>query len=617
MTEQTNFQIPPTGFGSYLQDILPEDIAISAGAFAASMQQIKNIQNVDFEQFSQVAMSIEATTKGLNLINGTNVPTDITLADSGISRLALGSGPNGCYTVSDFFGCMSGLPYSWVELQNNILATQTTKLSNIYNQLYLATTWEPAILDIQYTSAPGPLYTITGITILDSGGGYGRGSAVAPTITIAGGSGATATCTIGTDSSISGSNGNGTFGRITSVTLTSPGIATATIPTITIECPPTAALLVSIDGNISTLGINTATGTVGWPGMNSIITGYITQANDEITSITNNKSRLVNVLNTVYNSMGRQLLLEQRARFILLSPVPTPRDNRINQYPNTIINFTDALGTMANNTYPHMYAQTIEAISNLDNIGGQSIVGLMRQERNKSRLQKIGIELDTDIPGVMGEDMCPVLLSNNTIPMGKVGIDVVGINGNITNPTTTYTVPSVLLQKQDSTTISTIPLGYYDPNTNDYIKSTAILTKNTPIQDILKVSSTTINTNVNLLGPNNNGTGPAAPKLGISATTKDEVQSGQTDTGINGVNVVQIQPIAVVTSGAVVGSMQGSPLDIGKSEVLGSLAGSQSTNLVPCTLNSPYTSSVLLPNQLTVEEAIEEVIKCNCDCWVD
>ena len=35
MADQPNFQIPPLGFGSYLQDILPEDVAIAAGAFAA------------------------------------------------------------------------------------------------------------------------------------------------------------------------------------------------------------------------------------------------------------------------------------------------------------------------------------------------------------------------------------------------------------------------------------------------------------------------------------------------------------------------------------------------------------------------------------------------------
>jgi len=53
--------------------ILPNDIAISSGAFSVAMQQINNIAGVDIEKFAQVAFSIE-TTRGLNLINGTHVP---------------------------------------------------------------------------------------------------------------------------------------------------------------------------------------------------------------------------------------------------------------------------------------------------------------------------------------------------------------------------------------------------------------------------------------------------------------------------------------------------------------------------------------------------------------
>jgi len=617
MFSNTSFQIPPLGFGSYLQDIIPEDVAISAGAFSSAMQQIRNITSVDFEEFSQVVSSLEATTKNLNDINGTDVPTDITLANAAKNILALGSGPNGCYTTSDFFGCMSGLPYSWNELKNSILSAQTTKLSNIYNQLYLATTWEGATVSVQYTTNPGPTYTIIGLTITDPGGGYGRGGAPAPTITIAGGSGATATCTIGTDSANAGSNGSGTFGRVTTVTLTSPGITTATIPTATIECPPTATLPVAVNGTIATGGTNTASGTVGWPGMNTVVSAYVTQANDEIVAITASKSNIVKILNTVYNAAGRQLMIEQRARYNGIAPVPAEFDTYINQYFGTVLSFTDAIGNLAKNTYPHMYAQTLEAISDLSTVGGQSIVGLMRQERNNDRLQKIGIELDTEVPGIIGENMCPVLISNNTVPTAVAGIDVTGINGNAADPITTYTVPSILLQETDEV-ISPKPYGYFDPNTNEYIKtdSTTAIGQIPPVEGILSVSKS-VNNNVNLLGPNSDGTGPAVPLNTLASTSIAELQSGQTDTSIKGNNAIQTQPIAVVTVGARVPTGQGAPLDVGKPEFLGSLAGSQATNLVPCTLNSAYTSSVLLPSQLSVQEAIDEVIKCNCTCWVD
>ena len=81
-----NFQVLSKGFGSYLNGILPDNVAVSAGAFSATMQQVKNIQNTQFERFAQVASSIE-TTVGLTLVNGTTVPTNQTLADRKSTRL--------------------------------------------------------------------------------------------------------------------------------------------------------------------------------------------------------------------------------------------------------------------------------------------------------------------------------------------------------------------------------------------------------------------------------------------------------------------------------------------------------------------------------------------------
>lgn len=607
-----NYQLPPTGFGAYLQDAVPEDIAVSAGAFSVAMQQIKNIKSVDIEKFAQVVASIEAASAGLPSVNGSDVPVDTTLATQGQDILALGSGPNGGYTVSDFYGCMSGLPYSWQEMQDNIQSAQTTKLANIYDQMYLATSWEGATVSVQYSTAAGPLYTITGLTITDGGGGYGRGGAVAPTITIAGGSGATATCTIGTDPTNAGSNGSGQYGRVITVTLTSAGSATGTIPTATIQAPPTATLPVATDGSKATTGINTASGTAGWPGMDTVVSDYITQANTEIASIASSNPTTVNVLNTVYNSAGAQLLTEQRTRYSAFPPVASPRDKFINQYPTTLGIFTDSIGTYAGSTYPHMYAQTLEAISDLSTVGGQSVVALMRQERNADRLQRIGVSLDNTIP-VRDENMCPVLISNGTVPIAKTGIDVTGVNGNVDDPVTTYTVPAVLQQSLNGTVTPT-PQGYYDPNTNQYIK-TNDASSAPPIESIMNVSTGVVS-NTNLLGPMNNGTGPAMPISG-TAVGRESIQTGSNDTSVGGSTVIQTEPIAVVKTGASVATGQGTPLDTGKAEFPGSLAGSKATNTIPCTLTTAYTSSVLLPSTLDVSQAIAEVIKCNCDCWVD
>lgn len=133
-----NLQILSEGFGSYLDGILPSDIATAAGAFSATMQQVNNIRKIDIEKFAQVVASLE-TTEGLPLTNGTNIPTDAAEAQAALSLVALGTGTNNLYTFSDFFGCMSGLPYDWVNLQTAISNMPTGNLSTIYSNLYAAT----------------------------------------------------------------------------------------------------------------------------------------------------------------------------------------------------------------------------------------------------------------------------------------------------------------------------------------------------------------------------------------------------------------------------------------------------------------------------------------------
>ena len=138
VTSTLTLQVLPEGFGSYLQGILPDDIATAAGAFSVSMQQINNINKIDIEKFAQVATSLE-TIAGLPLTNGTNVPTDTAQTQSALSLVALGGGTDGTYTYSDFFGCMSGAPYDWSSIQTAILNLQTTTLASIYTDLYAAT----------------------------------------------------------------------------------------------------------------------------------------------------------------------------------------------------------------------------------------------------------------------------------------------------------------------------------------------------------------------------------------------------------------------------------------------------------------------------------------------
>jgi hypothetical protein len=126
------------------------------------MQQVRNISSIPIEKFAQVVASIE-TIAGLP-INSTSVPVDRTLVTESLPLIALGSGPFGTYTMSDFFGCMTGLPYIGIDINGLMNAIETPALYNIYKQLYLAVTWERATASVQYTGPDGfGNYSISGI----------------------------------------------------------------------------------------------------------------------------------------------------------------------------------------------------------------------------------------------------------------------------------------------------------------------------------------------------------------------------------------------------------------------------------------------------------------------
>lgn len=316
---------PPTGFGSYLIGILPDDVAVAAGAFAVAMGNIRNIRNVPMALFANMVYNIE-TIRGLN-INGTTIPTDMPSVAAGLPLIALGSGPQGSYTMSDFLGCMSGLPYPWDEIQSYINQVETKKLYNIYHELYLAVTWEKAALNINqqvgyertqdyiapsdiYGPDPldpfGPyiivgtnpgqpaiydLYYTANISMNSRGGGYSRGTAPNPVVTM---SPNNISNVVMAAIDTKDRNVPGTFGRIiysignsgnkyyyaTDVEIWSAtppdqsmfgGAYSPPMETVSVAAPPTDDLPVQADGKIATGGLNTIGDTYNTYG--SIVTG--------------------------------------------------------------------------------------------------------------------------------------------------------------------------------------------------------------------------------------------------------------------------------------------------------------------------------------------------------
>lgn len=649
-------QQPARGYGSYLSGILPPSVATGAGAFSAAMQQIQNIQEISIEKFAQVVTNIETMT-GLNTNSDSNnlVPTNLPLRTAGRPKIALGSGPQGSYTMSDFFGCMSGLPYNgrsylgpllpecgFEGIYNKLKQVATRKLFNIYHETYLAVTeqrakmhieqpyWyvitkpyvpptaaanpanpdyqpdpeEPDYDPVEYTFAPtdSPVYwsdpgspeeydwyyRITfGVAV--TGGGYGRGTAPNPLVTITPNNvDASSISNVGRDDN----DIPGMFGRVSTsdnfghdflwahtvqdnwaVTIypvTTPphyppkddGWVRANMPEeiISIEAPPIQMLPVQANGDFATDGQNTpgftnsykriiSQGTWWWPrggaspGMNAPISGYITQANAEIDYINSTNRANCQKLNDYWNSTGFQLTIEQRARQEgLRPPLDNPRQNFLSLFPTTIYTFVDSVPQYGKNAEPHMYAQTLENIANWDTIGGQSLVGMMRENRNQERLTALGISLDNNIPDKLPYDQQKVLIANGTLPTGIANPNIPS-GATTASPTTPFipntTIPSTPVVIRDRVTITPQPAGVIDVGTGEYI----------------------------ITNPEYGGNGP------------------------------------------------GSPIDNGDAAEPGSFAGSPYTNLITPNLNSWYTSSTLMPSTYTVNEAIDEVVRCNCDCW--
>ena len=584
-TSTVNIQSAIKGFGGYLDGILPPDIATAAGAFSASMQQIKNISSIPVEKFAQVVTSLE-TTKGLN-VNGSSVPTDTTLASQGLALIALGNGPYGTYTMSNFLGCMSGLPYLGINIRQLIQQLETPTLYDIYKNLYLAITWERATVSVQYTTyqvetdpGPPPSYTtyyhVTGLTIVDPGGGYGRAGAAAPSITISnGGSGTT---TIGTDYTNIGASGS--YGRVISVAVSSAGSDTTSVPTATVDYPPGGSSFPTSD-----------------------INAYIVLANAEILAIKNAQPARAQQLITNWELTGTLLSIEQRAIATGMSlkvPLAVPSTDReptLAGYPTTQYAFVDSIPRYAKFTQPHMYSQTLEAISNLSVVGGRSVVGMLREARNQARLTELGIPLDNNIENKLTAKEEAQLIANGTLPNSVSSTSGTLTPNSITGysdslpatlavvlPGVTLNTPIPYPASLESGVASPDPYGYYDPTTNDYF------TTNRAYQGT-GITANTLDSFSGSLdggGAGGSGSGDGGGGAGIG---------GGTPTGLNAISGI------------------GSLLDTGQAIEPGSFAGSPYQTLISPELNSIYTSRGLLPSTYTIQEAIDEVIRCNCDCW--
>jgi hypothetical protein len=597
---QEEIGVLPEGYDSYLGGpnvVIPTEIGLAAAAFRYTMLQISNIEQIQPGSLGGCISGLELNVDNGAGANGTEgsptslaKPVNDELSVTVAEEVALGTGFAGTYTFSDFFGCMSGLPYAWNVIYKGINQTgatqeaQQSNLAKIYQQLFLAVTWEvpeiyPVITDsitadaivtgteyvIVYPGTtdftlidaadnnPGTIFTSTGSGIgtgivrttaggnyvvtgwnVVKSGGYLRANADTPTISVTGFP--SATVTIGNDDTFAGSNNTGTFGRIVSVNGATG--TTATFPVVTIENPPSATYTFN-----ATNGVNG--GTIDF---DTVVQNYIDEANAEIINIVDPAVGYpggVDELNMAWDVLGRQLVVEQRTRYNALNPVEVPRDPFINSNQN-LITFVDSIPTYAQDVRPHMSAQTIEMILDRECEVAQNIIAMMRQERNQTKLTDCGIPMNNNIPDIMPDDIVNSLNTNNTVPGAITGI-----------------------------------------------------------------------------GPNSNGKGlytnPAWPVIG-DPFDGDINNGGIKPPGqfIDGV----FYPMSCIEIGTYFQFLEGNPYpQVGALINCGTVDGPTQPFFNPPTVvigppEKPSFPPGTIPiGQPTVEEAIEQVILCNCDCW--
>lgn len=536
-----NFQLPIEGFESYLYGILPEDQAVLAGAFSVAMKQITNIDNVDIQKFAKIVYSIETNT-GLPLTNGTSVPVDTLLVDDAYSKIALGSGLYGVYTMSDFIGSMSGLPYPLTNIYEEIKELQTDNLTNIYKQIWEITTYSQATATLTVNTVvpdSGPItYNVTGITITNPGGGYTS----APVVTITDG------VTTFNPAAVIGSDSEdpATYKRVASITL--PTIYSFTnTPTITIAGP---------------WAPGPAPSTAFWESQNNTLDSLITQADNEIFNIATSEATIekAKLLNANWNILGTSLKIEHRARFNALAPVPIPRDPYLGQYPISLFNFVDGMTDYAVDTGPHGTAQSLENMADLCSTGGQSMIGLMREIRNEARLSEISVPLNNNIPDTFPNDDQQQLLANGLKCGAEDGVD--GGNG------LKFTIPAFAgTQDCDKNSL--------EPDKQTYFDNT---------QQALVKPATFIKANISPL---------------LSDAASCNTLAPQIPSGIGGDSGGGSGNVASVLSTGIPNFLTG---DTG--------------NVIVDTLNIDFISNNLFPSTLNVQQAIDKVIECNCDCWI-
>jgi hypothetical protein len=293
----------------------------------------------------------------------------------------------------------------------------------------------------------------------------------------------------------------------------------------------------------------------------------ITAANIEIQAIYSANTVQCEELNYFWDKIGNQMFLEQRAW-----PYSIPRTTNVTDLVSSddIDAFVRSIEAWAIDNGEGEAAQTLERICNVATLGGQSIIAMMREARNADRLNWPGIPPDNDVNNQL--DACAASAAASLD--GNGSIDTVIMTAK-SNGYTNQAPPNIYV---------------YPPGSGAELSAV--------IESDGSISSLVINNSGANLSFVDIVIDPPPQCVPINYQDVDEnIQQSQESIA----TLPSGETIVTLPSGEVlVSPFIDSPRFVDNPQV-------EERPLEP--LPPPDTASP------TVLEAIEDVTKCNCDCW--
>lgn len=281
-----------------LQQIIPPDQALACKAISVSLQQVKNIVNLDLPTLANSCINT-VTTKNLDLINALTEPVPASVAEFYANTYATGSGPNGTLVLTDLLGACVGVTY--IDQLNNCVST------------------------LNSMTASNELNTLTSV--------YSR---MANTV-------------------------NGVYGN----PVTGP---------ITIPSGPAAGTYADADAAFQS--------------------GLIPTAISAINTVVAVDPTNVAVLNSEFNTMAQKVIAENTN----LTLASIDALNLLTNNRGPVMSFVQSIPDYGLDRQQNGAAWMLEQVADTTTLGGQAIVGCLREGQNLAVLNAAGIGQDTAIP---------------------------------------------------------------------------------------------------------------------------------------------------------------------------------------------------------------------------